>query len=160
LTDLGIEYSVSKKIKAGIHYRFINSNQENYYSKRHRFYADLSFKQKVSIVSLTLRGRIQEQFTDYYSSETGKIPEWVFRSKFTARFDVNKKYEPYLSAETYFIVDNAKEKEGFVSRFRYEAGFVYNFNRVHSINPFVLFQHTRPDDFNSLIYGLMYSYSF
>ena len=30
LTDVGVEYAISKKFKAGIHYRFINANQVTY----------------------------------------------------------------------------------------------------------------------------------
>ena len=83
LTEAGVEYAISKKLKAGIHYRFINSNQDNYYSKRHRFYADVAYKVRINAITITLRERIQEQFSNYYSSETGKIPVWVLRSKLT-----------------------------------------------------------------------------
>jgi hypothetical protein len=159
LSDAGLEYSLSKKLKAGLHYRFISKNEPNYYSKRHRVYFDLSYKQKVSSIALTVRGRIQEQYTDFYSSETGKIPDWVFRGKLSAKYEVNKKISPYLSAECYFIVDDVKEQENYISRYRYEAGISYQFNRAHSINPFILYQHNIPSDFNELIYGLAYAFS-
>ncbi len=160
LVDAGMEYSISSKIKSGIHYRFINSNQENYYSKRHRFYLDLSYKEKIDFITLTLRERIQEQFSDYYSSETGKIPIWNLRSKLTAKFDVNKKYSPYLSVEMYYLIDNAKEHDGLITRFRYETGFDYEFNRAQSLNPYVLLQSIASPGFMQLIYGVTYSYSF
>jgi len=159
LTEVGISYSVSKKIKAGFTYRFINRNQENYYSKRHRFFVDLAYKEKIKSITLTLRERIQSQFSDYYSSETGKIPVWILRSKITAKFDLNKKYSPYLAYELYYVLDNPKEIEG-ISRHRYEAGVNYDFNRVHSINPFLLYQHLVSPPFDQLSYGLSYTYSF
>jgi hypothetical protein len=159
-TDAGIEYLFTKKLKAGIHYRFINSNQENYYSKRHRFYFDLSYKDKIKFVTLSVRGRIQEQFTNFYSSETGKIPEWVARPKLTAKFDLDKKYSPYVSSELFYIVDNAKSEHFVNSGYRYEAGITYDFNRLRSINPFILFQHTHKNEFNELIYGLTYTMAF
>ena len=109
LTDVGVEYAISKKFKAGIHYRFINANQVTYYSKRHRFYADLSFKEKIKTVSFTIRERIQEQFYDYYSSETGKIPYWTLRSKLTVKIDLKKKITPYFSGEIYYQIDNPKQ---------------------------------------------------
>ena len=121
LSDIGINYSVNNKLKVGFHYRFIKSNQENYYSSRHRLYADISWKEKISLVSFTLRERIQEQFTDYYSSEVGKIPVWVLRSKLTAKFDLNKKYSPYLSGEIYYLLDNEIAAFG-LTRYRYETG--------------------------------------
>ncbi len=159
LTDAGLTYSVTKKFKAGINYRFIQSNQENYYSKRHRFYIDLSYKEKFGIISLTLRERIQTQYSDYYSRENGKIPIWTLRSKLTAKFDLNKKYSPYLAGEIYYLIDDAKEIEGY-SRYRIETGFDYDFNRIHSLNPFILYQHIISPPFDELIYGFTYTYSF
>ena len=160
LSDIGFEYAFSKKLKAAFHYRFINSNQDTYYSKRHRVYIDVSYKEKFSILTLTLRERLQEQFNDIYSSETGKIPLWISRSKLTAKFDVNKKYTPYISGEVYYIIDNAKETDQIFSRFRYELGFNYKFNRISSLNPFLLYQHSLVSNFNELVYGITYTYSF
>jgi hypothetical protein len=158
LSDIGVAYSVTKKFKAGFHYRFINSNQGNYYSKRHRFYVDVSYKEKAGSFSFTLRERIQNQLTDYNSSETGKIPVWVLRSKLTAKIDLDKKYSPYLSGEIYYLLDDPKQRSG-ITRYRYELGVDYEFNRVHSINPFILYQHAPSLQFDQLIYGLMYTYS-
>jgi hypothetical protein len=157
LSDLALEYAISKKFKTAIHYRLINSNQDTYYSKRHRFYLDVAYKEKIGKVSLTLRERIQQQFNDYYSSETGKIPVWTLRSKLTAKFDLEKKYMPYLSGEMYYLVDNDEEEDQLISRFRYEAGITYDFNRTHGLNPFVLFQHSRSPIYDELIFGIVYS---
>ena len=159
ISDIGLAYSFSKKLKAEFHYRFINSNQENYYSKRHRLYFDISLKEKIDFVSITLRERIQEQYNDINSSETGKIPVWTIRSKLAAKFDLNKKYSPYISAEMYYILDNAKEIDQLVTRLRYETGFSYDFNRMHSINPYVLYQDARSNRFSQLIFGLSYTLS-
>ena len=159
LSDIGLDYSLNKKLKVGLHYRLINNNKENYYSLRHRFYADIAWKEKVKFISFTLRERIQEQFTDYNSSETGKIPEWVLRSKLTAKIDLNKKYSPYVSFEIFYLIDNVKEETG-ITDFRYETGINYEFNRIHSFNPFLLCQITRTTNFIELIYGISYTYSF
>ena len=159
ISDVGIEYAIGKKIKAGLYYRFINSNKENYYSKRHRMYLDLAWKQKAGFLSITLRERIQEQFNDYNSSETGKMPVWTLRSKLALKADVDKNYFPYVSGEIYYLFDNAKEEDRLISRYRFETGFEYKFNRMHSINPFVLFQHTFSAQFEQLIFGISYTFS-
>src|SRR5690242_7006029 len=39
-TDASLEYSLSKKFKVAVAYRFINNYKQTYYSKRHRVYAD------------------------------------------------------------------------------------------------------------------------
>jgi hypothetical protein len=156
ITDAGIQYDLTKKLRASLNYRFINSNQENYYSKRHRFYADVSWKEKFSRFSVSLRERIQEQFNDYYSSERGKIPTWTLRSKLDVKVDLDRKYAPYASVEIYQLVDDARERERGITRYRYEAGFEYEFNRRYSLNPYVIFQRDRSPAWVQLIYGLEY----
>jgi hypothetical protein len=159
ISDAGLAYSFSKKLKAEFHYRFINSNQENYYSKRHRLYFDVSWKEKIGIATLTLRERLQEQYNDIYSSENGKIPVWTIRSKLAAKFDLNKKYTPYISGEVYYLLDNAKEIDHFVTRLRFETGISYEINRIHSINPYILYQTAQDEIFRQLIYGVSYTFS-
>src|SRR5436305_427399 len=57
LTDAGVEYDLNKKFGVGVHYRFILANQDNYYSNRHRFYLNLSYKEKAGSFIFTLRER-------------------------------------------------------------------------------------------------------
>lgn len=159
LSDIGLSYDVSKKLQVGLNYRYIKSNQDNYYSNRHRIYADLAWKEKIKFISITLRERVQEQYSDYYSSETGKVPDWVLRSKLTAKIDLDKKYSPYLSGEIFYLLDNESNENG-LTQYRYETGINYNINRIHSINPFFIFQKSHSIKFNELIYGLMYTFSY
>ena len=159
ISDAGIDYSITKQLKAGLHYRFINSNKENYYSKRHRMYFDLAWKQKAGILSITLRERIQQQFNDYHSSETGKIPTWTLRTKLAVKADLDKNYFPYVSGEIFYLVDNAKEEDKLITNYRLETGFEYKFNRMHSINPYALFNYTISPQFEELIFGISYSIS-
>jgi hypothetical protein len=160
LTDAGVEYNFTKKLKAGLHYRYIKKNMENYYSTRHRFYFEASYKEKFSSIALILRERIQEQYNDYNSSENGEYPIWTLRSKLTAKVDLDKKYAPYIAAELYYLLDNAKEADQYFPRIRYEMGLTYEFNRTHSINPYLLYQRDLVTGFSELIYGLGYDYAF
>ncbi len=159
LSDIGLSYDVTKKLKVGLNYRYIKSNQDNYFSNRHRFYADIAWKEKIKSISITLRERVQKQYSDYFSSETGKIPVWVLRSKLTAKLDLDKKYFPYLSGEIFYLLDNESNEYG-LTQYRYEAGINYDINRLHSINPFLIFQKSHSSKFNELIYGIMYTFSY
>lgn len=159
LSDIGLDYEISKKLKVGFHYRYIKSNQENYFSNRHRFYGDLAWKEKVKFFSITLRERVQEQYSDYYSSETGKIPVWELRSKLTVKLDLDKKYSPYLSGEIFYLLDNESNEYG-LTQYRYETGINYDINRIHSFNPFLIWQIRHSSKFNELIYGIMYTFSY
>ena len=160
LSDIGFSYSIVKGLKASLHYRFINKNKETYYSKRHRLYADISYRHKFSFLTLTLRERIQDQYSNIYSSENGKIPVWIIRSKLSAKFDLKKKYTPYISGEAYYLLDNAKETDHRITALRYETGFSYEFNRMHRLNPYVLFDQSHPKLVNELIFGMGYEITF
>jgi len=157
LADVGLEYEIIKSVRLSLHYRFINSNRENYYSKRHRLYADLSYRYKLKDFTFLVRGRIQEQYADINSSEFGKYPVWTIRSKIAVRYDFGEKYVPYVSGELYYLLKDVTEADKIFTRNRYEAGITYDFNRMHAINPFLLFQHDRITGFNELIYGLGYN---
>ena len=158
-TDLSVEYNFTKKFKASLNYRLIAKNRETYYSTRHRFYLDLAYKVKVSPVTVSLRERIQEQFSDINSSELGKIPEWYSRTKLAVKFDLNKKYAPYVATELFYLIDDAKENDQVIDKYRMEAGIDYEFNLRHSINLFYLIQHSLVSPANDYIIGLGYTFT-
>lgn len=161
-SDAGLEYSISKKFKVAICYRFINSYQYTYYSKRHRLYADLSYKTKISLLQLLLRTRLQEQQQDIFSSEHGRIPAWYSRNKITAKIDLNKKYAPYLSAELFYMLSAPNEDGGLIDKMRYAAGVQYEFNRVHAVDFYYMIQQDKNvnDPVTDFVVGLGYVFSF
>jgi hypothetical protein len=161
-TDAGVEYSLSKKLKVTLCYRFINNQKETYFSKRHRFYVDLSYKLKYSQLQFLLRTRLQEQQEDIHSSDFGYIPAWYSRNKLTVKFDLNKKYTPYLGVEAFYMISTPNVDGSFIDKMRYTAGFEYEFNRVHALDLFYLMQqdqnvNKRVTDF---VAGIGYAYTF
>jgi hypothetical protein len=142
-TDASVEYSLSKKFKVAAGYRFINNYQQTYYSKRHRVYADLSYKTKFRKLQVILRTRIQEQQQDIQSSETGFIPEWYSRNKLTAKLDLTRKYMPYASAEMWYLINAPNVTANYIDKWRYTFGVEYDFNREHSLDAFYLIQRDR-----------------
>ena len=161
-TDAGIEYSLSKKIKVGLCYRFINSNHQTYYSKRHRWYVDLSYKTKFSKFQFLLRTRFQEQQQDIYSSDYGYVPNWYSRNKITTKLDLNKKYMPYLSCEMFYMVSAPNTDGSFIDKMRYTVGVEYQFNRVHSLDLYYLIQQDKNvnDPVTDFVVGIGYAFSF
>ncbi|MEO8087070.1 MAG: DUF2490 domain-containing protein [Bacteroidota bacterium] len=161
-TDAGVEYSLSKRFKVGVCYRFINSAQETYYSKRHRFYCDLSYKTKLSKVLLILRSRLQAQQQDIYSSDIGSISAWYSRNKITAKFDLDKKYTPYLATELFYMISTPDKGGGIIDKMRYTAGVSYEFNRVHAIDLYYILQQDRNvnDPVTDYVVGIGYIFTF
>ncbi|CAN5605622.1 DUF2490 domain-containing protein [soil metagenome] len=161
-TDAGLEYSLSKKFKVAICYRFINSAQETYYSKRHRFYFDLSYKTKLSKVQIIVRTRLQGQQQDIYSSDIGSIPAWYSRNKITVKFDLDKKYTPYLATEMFYMISTPNREGGIIDKMRYTVGVSYEFNRVHAIDLYYMIQQDKNvnDPVTDYVVGIGYVFSF
>jgi hypothetical protein len=159
-TDLSLEYSLSKKFKFAFGYRFINNFQQTYYSKRHRIYADLSYKTKFSMLQFILRTRLQEQQKDIYSSETGYIPAWYSRNKITTKLDLNRKYTPYASAEMMYLIKAPNVSINYIEKWRYCFGVEYDFNRMHSLDFYYLIQRDRMINEPITLYAFSINYKF
>lgn len=143
-TNLGIEYKVAKNFKAALVYRWIDKYQDdNSYSFRHRLMLDLTAKHKFGKWVTSYRSRVQVEGRDIYSSVDGGVFEWYWRNKFGVKYDFEKRYTPYLSAEfRYQIRDHRSvESNGTWHRGRYVLGFEYKINNRNMFSPYYLFQH-------------------
>jgi len=139
-TDAGLSYKIGKLFKVSINYRFTNKRQVNdFYSKRHRYYVDLSIRKKFKPIILSFRTRFQSQYTDMFSSSTGLMPSYYSRNKLTLKFDLDKKYTPYISTELFSPLNN-QDGGILIDNARYTAGIEYAFNRMHSLDIFYLIQ--------------------
>jgi len=157
-TDLGISHKLNKTFTVSLNYRFIQRrNLDASYSTRHRFYVDVSGRRKAGKFSFTLRERVQFQIRDYNSSETGRIPEWYLRSKLSVKYSLGRKITPMVSAEVYFQLSNPGNNE--IDNLRLAAGFEYEINKRHSIEPYYLIQRELNvnDPVTDYIIGLGYN---
>lgn len=160
LAEAGFEYKFSKDFSASVNYRFIAKNELEYFSSRHRGYVDLKYKFKWNKISVNLRERIQSQIKDVYSSETGKIPEYISRTKALFKYDLGEKYTPYLAVEMYFQIQIPNESFQKISRFRYETGMDYDFDLIHQLNFFILYQQNLESVINDVVFGVGYTFNF
>ena len=157
-TDVGVEYEFFKNFKTAFNYRFINNNKFTYYEKDHRIYLDASYKYKVKKFSFALRERLQDEYSAIYSSETGGVPTWYLRSKFTIEYNPHSKYKPYAAIESFYLIDHPKEKSEQIDRLRYLIGVEYEFNRKNFINLFTILQEQVSPQNQSVIVGVGYTY--
>lgn len=104
-TDAGISFRASDAFRASLNYRFINKRRlDNSYSKRHRYYVDLSYRRKLGKFTPVLRVRFQSQYTDMYSSPAGFVPKYYLRPKISLRYNMKGKWNPYASGELYYRI--------------------------------------------------------
>lgn len=159
LSQFSVTYAVTKYFRTELAYRYSYKDREGYYSNRHRIQLDLSFRHKFGKLVFQLRERIQRMVVDPGASENGHIPQWTWRNRLLIKPDLDRKYEPYVSVEQFFLLSNADKDPFGLNRLRYEIGFDYSFNRIHSVNPFLMFQYGLPEKDNRLVYGIGYTFS-
>jgi hypothetical protein len=132
-SDLGLEYRFAKKFKVSGHYRFIQQKRlDDTYENRHRYYFDLSYKEKIQPVNLVIRLRYLSQNNDLFTSEQGTTPKDHVATKATLKYNPGLKIEPYVSAEAFFRL-NYRSQSPF-DQMRVTSGIEYVFNRMHSID--------------------------
>lgn len=160
-TDIGLTYKFHKNWRLSGDYRFTNKIRlDNSYSKRHRYYFDLSYRRKFYQFTVMLRTRFQSQYKDVNSSETGHLPEYYSRNKLTLKYNITRTISPYLSAEAFIPLNNPKVQG--IDNMRYCLGLEWEFVKNSTLDVFYLIQQeyqvkNRERDF---VAGIGYYYSF
>jgi hypothetical protein len=149
-TDIGLNYEVINNLDVGISYRFIISPG----AVAHRAYSDVSYKYSLNKWSFQARIRYQHQV------EINTFAKNYFRPKVTIDYNINKKWEPYISAELFYRA--AYYKGDLFDEYRLSAGIAYDFNKRHSIKGFYLlnqeFNVNAADEDH--VAGVSYEYDF
>lgn len=156
-TDAGVTYRLNNDFRISANYRFINKRQvEDYYSIRHRYYFDLNYRKKMNKLTPALRVRMQSQYSDIFSSDDGKIPEWYLRPKISLRYNMKGPWNPYVSSEFFY---HFAEKE--FDNVRYTVGAERNISA--KLQAGISFIHQREFNVSNAVYdyiwvvGLTYS---
>lgn len=155
-TDAGVSYKFLKgNLRTSLNYRLINKRRvDDFYSQRHRFYFDLSYRFKVSMIGIAFRTRLQDQVSDIGREPDGGVPEWYSRNKLTLKLDLDRKISPFTSVELFTDLN-----EGISDNVRYTFGLDYEINKIHAVDVFFLHQRemnvTRP--VYDYIWGLSYT---
>ncbi|PKP22998.1 MAG: hypothetical protein CVU05_01475 [Bacteroidetes bacterium HGW-Bacteroidetes-21] len=161
ITDFGLNYKFNKNFRISGNYRFVNKREvADYYSSRHRFYIDLTIREKVKPLVFTGRVRMQHQYEDVFTSENGYIPENYIRTKATCKLDLDKVYSPYISGEIYNPLFSGTAT--YIDKVRYSAGIDYSLNNASSLDVFYMIQseYNTKNLRKDFVLGLGYSFKF
>lgn len=142
-TNLGLAYKIAGPFRTAFTYRFIQKKEDDgSFSLRHRLMLDLIFKYKIKPVGFTYRSRIQGQVRDVNSSPDGGVPEKYWRNKFDFKFDFDKPYGPYVSAEFRYQFRNNRliESNNNWGRARYYIGCDYKINDGNELGVYYMIQ--------------------
>lgn len=164
-TDFGIEYAGIKNMKTSVVYRSIQKFQTDMpLSFRHRLTWDLGYKKEFNKFSVQYRHRLQAEVKNFYSSEFGKTPEWFERNKFTFKYEVNKRIQPYAAIE--FRLQLYDPRNQFYNmewhRVRYQLGTDIKLGNKKTIGIYYLIQDESGivNEQDQYILGLEYSIKF
>jgi len=156
-SEIGVNYKVLKRFSIGATYRFSQKRKiDDFYSMRHRYNIDVSYKLKIKKLSITLRERFQSRYKDYGNREKGNVPKNYFRSKVTMRYNLNKKYTPFVSGELFYQISEQ------IDNLRFKAGFDYEFNKFSTLNMYYMIDKevNVKNPWTNYVIGIGYTYSF
>lgn len=165
-TNLGLNYKLSKKIKASLIYRNTQKAVDGQgYDIKHRLMLDITYKEKLSKkLVFQFRQRFQFENNNIYSSRDGKYIESFLRSKFELGYNYTKKIKAYLSEELRFQLHDPRNPESDygLHRFRTALGIDYNLNSSNTLGIYYLVQNEikvyKPNEL--YILGLQYGFQF
>lgn len=160
-SDLGIAYKVRKGLSVGANYRFTEKRRlDDSYSTRHRYYFDVSYKQKITLFSFSFRTRFQSQYADFNSSLDGKIPVFYSRNKLGIKYNQGGKYKPYFTSELFYQLSNPDGNE--IDNVRFALGIDYELSKISSLELFYLIQqeYNVRNPVRDYVIGMGYAVSF
>jgi len=160
-SEIGATYKAWKRWKIGVTYRIARQRRvDDSYRTRQRFYADITFREKIRPVIFMLRVRYQSGYHDIIDSGSRLDSPDHLNLKLTLKYDLNKKFEPYLSSEFFFRLDQIRYHS--FDQLRVTAGITYAINRMHELDLYYRinreFNVNRPE--TSFIIGVGYVFVF
>lgn len=138
-TEIGLEYKLNKHLFFAGGYRFSQKHDiENVYKIRNRWFVEASYKFKFKDLSFVLKSNFHSQYSQYYSSATGKVPENYSQNKLTVKYILNRRFKPYTSVDCYFPLNDSDLKG--IDEIRLVLGNEYSIYKHLILNTFYQIQ--------------------
>jgi hypothetical protein len=160
-SEIGLEYKLLKKLEISGGYRFFSKRKnEDLYSNRHRLNLDLSYKTSYYLFSIQLKTRVEMEYKNILSSNSGMIPEFQWRNKAQLKYNFTKKIKPFFYLEAYLPLSNSEYFE--IEKMKYCIGGEYKINKHNSFELYYLYEgqlhQNNPNKF--FVTGISYICSF
>jgi hypothetical protein len=158
-TDVGLSFKVSKRLQIAANYRFTQKHRiDGNYNLKQRLYIDVKYAKKIKPFQITLRSRLQDEYSQPAHSADDGTPQHHVRNKLNIEWDLDKPYKPYLSVELFSPLNYPREY--LFDNIRGAAGIEYALTKKQKIDLFYMVQEelnvSRPEiDF---IIGIGYSF--
>lgn len=161
-TEATVQYVIAKNIKASANYRFIRKNELDYWTTRHGFFADVTWKKKMKPFTFSIRGRLQARVEDFFNPEQDISPDLFFRGRIQVAYDPGGRTKPFASAESFFMLRSPADPylDGSLTRMRYEAGIQHDFDKRNAVSLSYMVQNNRIVLLREFVVCVGYSYDF
>lgn len=160
-TEVGADYRLLKNLKFGVTYRFSQKKQvDDFYSLRHRYAFNASYKLKIKKININVRAQLQSRYKNIHTDENGKIPNNYLRYKVTLKYNLERRYTPFISTECWNQLNNIKGNQ--IDKIRYQIGVEYEINKFSSLTlSYIINQEINVNNpWTSYITNITYNYSF
>jgi Protein of unknown function (DUF2490) len=160
-SNFGVSYRFWKRFKVEACYRFtLKRRLDDTYEQLNGWYVEGSYREKIKPIALSLRLRYQSRYAESFTSEKAGIPKNHLRTKLTVKYDLQKKFEPYVYAETFFRTGVPASVS--FDQLRLCAGIEYSFSRMHMIDLHYLFcrEYNAANPETDYVIGVGYYFTF
>lgn len=157
-TDVGLEYKLNKHFRIAADYRYNKKRSaDNFYTTRHRLYADFKYELKIKPFQIQVRTRFSNS-TELNHQAEGSDIEYYLRNKLSLKWDLEKQFTPYISVELFSPLNYPRYSA--FDNIRSTAGIEYNFSKHHKIDVFYMIQKEMnvSDPETDFVVGLGYFY--
>lgn len=139
ISEAGLEYKLNKFFKASVNYRYtLKRKTNNLYSPRQRIFVDIKAERKIKPVIFQFRTRFQEEYADIDRAPDGGFAGFYSRNKFSFKFDLDKKWEPYISLE---LFSPLRRNQPFLfDDIRAAAGIEFALSKHHKLDIYYMIQ--------------------
>lgn len=132
------------------------------YSLIQQAFGGLMLRQKLGRFTLVYRNLTQTQAKGSMPLDGEKTPTTFNRNKATVRYELNKRWQFYISGELYFTLTNRYKYQD-LGKTRYVGGLLYRLSKSSSLEPYFLYQ--KKNDYKgrssrNFIYGITFNKDF
>jgi len=160
-TNVGLNYKISKQLRAGFDYRFIQKgsllNAENL---DNRYSFDFSFREKISDIRISAKTKFQSRYRDIFTSKYGKVPQNYSRNKIEISYKLPVNLTIGFSTEFFIHLSEAKDMNKYLDEIRYGLSADYSLGENHTLSAFWLYRdkmnYENPENIN--VFGLSYEF--
>jgi hypothetical protein len=163
--DMGLTYYANRYLRILGDYVVIDKRQDNgSFSLLQQAYLAFVFRARLRRFTFMYRNMTQTFITRPLKVNDDRLGKWPFlqnRNKFTVKYEINKRFTPYVAEELFFPLYQVK-RNGF-SRSRTFVGTFYRLGRYSELELYFAYQTqlNAPKITRRLfIYGMGYSYQF